>query len=148
MAEYRFPLELQGSPFVINMNYGPVYDHSAVYIYRILPLPITMKLSFIATGLSYVEVFDADGQRFLLGEKLEINSSIEFSIDWDGVGVFEPRVWKDSQVTAITLSFALPGTEVIPDIKPKFNAAPYVLGGGAVFGVSMAATRFLTRRGK
>ncbi len=130
--EYRYPLELLPTPFFVGVNPGPVYDHSSVYIYRILPLPITIALTFIvAPGVSYVEVYDADDSRFLLGEKTEIDADSTFTIDWDGVGVFEPRVWMGSNLVGIIVSFALPKEETIPELKPKFNKAPLVTAAGA-----------------
>lgn len=146
--QYRDPLELTPAPFVVPLNPGPLYDHSGVYLYRILPLPITLQLTFKATGLSYVEVLDADNQRFLLGEKVPINSNTAFSVDWDGDGVFEPRVWKGSQVTGISLSYQLPKDQIVADIRAGFNAAPYILGGGLTLGFISALVGLSRRRRK
>jgi len=108
MAEYRYPLELIASPFNIQLNPGAVYDHSDVYIYRTYPLPVTINITFEVTGLSYVEVYDGDNNRFLLGERVEINTSTTFAVEWDGTGTFQPRVWKNGNVTAISIAFQLP----------------------------------------
>jgi len=144
MAQYRYPLELQTSPFAIALNPNETYDHVGVYIYRTLILPITILLSFAAssieTEISYVEVFDADNDRFLLAENTAITGNTEFVIEWDGSGVFEPRVWLGSFVTSITVAFNLPENQVIMEIRPSFNAAPYALAMGAVVGIGLVAT--------
>jgi len=128
--QYRYALELQESPFSIELNPSEVHDHSSVYIYRILPLPVTVELTFQVSGLSYVEVYDADGNRFLLPEKTEINQDTTFVLDWDGEGVFEPRVWKDGFVGGISILFTLPDEQVVPEVKSELNLAPLVLATG------------------
>lgn len=146
VLEYRYALEVLESPFPIELNPTPVYDHSSVYIYRIFPIPITMVLTFKATGVSYVEVYDADTGRFLLPEKTEISEDTVFTIDWDGEGVFEPRVWKDSQVVGISLSFSLPEDEVIAEVKPQLRLAFVVLAAGAAVLIASVAVRLLRRK--
>ncbi len=132
IVEYRYALELMGSPFEIGLNPTPSYDHSSMYIARIIIKPCIINVRFDATSLSYVEVFDADNGRFFLPEKTEISEPTTFTLSWDGVGVFEPRIWKDSQVNTITFMFNLPDEEIIMPIKAAFSFSPFVLAGGGV----------------
>jgi hypothetical protein len=140
VSEYRYALEIQESPFPIGLNPSDVHDTSSVYIYRILPVPVTMNVFFQATGLSYVEVFDADGDRFLLPEKTEIIEDTVFTIEWDGKGVFEVRVWKDGNVESITLYFDLPDEQVISEVAPEPLTAQSVLVVGLVSAIAGIAT--------
>jgi len=137
--QYRIPLELNGSPLIVPINPSdPVYDSSGAYIYRIQALPILMTLTFKCDGPSFVEVYDADNQRFLLGQKVSINTDTTFPIQWDGSGVFEPRVWKNGQVTGISASYQVPGDQTIPPVGPGTNWSPWVLSGSLAGGVIMA----------
>jgi len=114
LTEYRYPLEMIESGFSLPLNPSEVHDHSSTYIYRILHTkPVSVTVTFVANGLSYVEVFDADNERFLLAEKTEISETTNFTIEWDGRGVLEPRVWKDSNVSAIMVEFDIPDTEKV-----------------------------------
>ncbi len=137
--QIRLALETISSPFDIPLNPSPVHDHDSVYIYRILPEPLTMSLTFISDGLSYVEVFDADNDRFLLPEKTEITEDTTFHIDWDGTGVFEVRVWKDSHVTRIQLEFEVPEQQRLTEVEPIPDVAPWVLVFGLAAGGMLGA---------
>lgn len=148
----RVAMETVLSPYSIPLNPGPVHDHDSVYIYRILPLPVSVTLVFQTTGgmtdPSYVEVYDADNDRFLLPEKTEIYGSPSFVVEWDGRGVFEVRVWKDSYVTAIDFLYTLPDDQVIHEIAPALNLAPWVLAGGLSVGSVLATTSYYLGRKK
>jgi len=139
MVEYRFPLEMIETGFHLPMNPSDVYDQSSVYIYRVLhTLPVTINITFISPGLSYVEVYDADNSRFLLSEKTEINETTTFNIVWDGYGVFEPRVWKDSNVTGMYIEFELPDNETAHKVFPSLDISNAVgLIGFGIFCLGM-----------
>jgi hypothetical protein len=132
--QVRIPLEMQESPFQFTLNPTEIYDHVGAYVYRILPMTIDIALTFHSNGLSYVEALDADNQRWLMEEKTEIDGDHTFNIPWDGIGVFEPRVWKDSHVTGITIEFQIPQDQIVKPIGAQFNPAPYVLGVGLGLG--------------
>jgi len=139
--QYRYALETLKSPYPMALNPSFVHDHDSVYIYRILPMPVTVELTFLTNGVSYVEVFDADNQRFLLPERTEITQDTAFIIEWDGSGVFEVRVWKDSFVSGIDVAFTLPDEQVISEIGSVFNLAPVILGTGIVFASAALSIR-------
>lgn len=145
--QYRYAMELLQNPFSIPLNPGPVHDHDSVYIYRILPLPTTIELTFLTSGLSYVEVFDADNQRFLLPEKTAISQNATFVIEWDGKGVFEVRVWKNSFVTDIDFAFTLPDDQIIHEITPSITTAQLALATGIIV-ASVAGFVTVAKRGK
>jgi hypothetical protein len=131
IIEYRYVLELLKSPFELPLNPTPLYDHSSVYIYRIIPKPVVVSVTFEATGSSYVEVYDADNKRFLLAEKTAITGTATFDVNWDGKGVFEPRVWKNSNVTKITIAFTLPEDEKIVAVKAPIRTDKLLLALGS-----------------
>ena len=139
VRECRYALELLESPFELPLNPTPVYDHSSVYLYRIKKKPITIRVTFYAEGPSYVEVYDADNDRFLLEEKTYIDSTTSFDIQWDGLGVFEVRVWRGSKVKRIVVEFELPEEDRVKPY-PRRKDWLFVLAalGAAVFGIGVA----------
>jgi len=91
-TETRVALEIVGSPFKIAPNPVDPYAHACVYIYRVKQFaPAILEITFRVTGETQVEVFDAENNRFLL-ERQTIVADSTFPIEWDGRGVFEPRV--------------------------------------------------------
>lgn len=133
--QVRIPLEIQTSPMELQINETEVYGHVGAYIYRILPLPALIHVTFFSAGQSYVEIVDSDNKRWILGEKTLIEGDTTFDIDWDGRGVLEPRVWlEDSHITGIRLDWELPEDEQINLVYPGFNWAPIFLGGGVLAG--------------
>jgi hypothetical protein len=148
-AQYRFPLELLPSPFNIDLNPGEVYDHSGVYLYRILPKPVDVWVTFDVSGPSFVEVLDADNNRWLLDEKTAIDETTSFKIEWDGVGVLEPRVWKDSQVKGCWIEFFLSEDEEISEMPAQSsNALPWVVFCGGLVGGGIGVVSKIKRKKK
>jgi hypothetical protein len=146
--EYRYPLEVIGSPFNMVLNPTAGYDHSDVYIYRIFPVPITINIRFEVAGPSYVDVYDGNNNRFLLPEAL-ISASTSYNVSWDGLGTFQPRVGKGGHVTAITMTFQLPIEQVIQG--PVFLAGSIHTAKVSILvspgGMSCAAEVFLSTDG-
>jgi hypothetical protein len=145
--QIRVPLENSESPLALTINTTDVYGHVGAYIYRILPEPIDIDVTFHADGVSYVEILDCDTvidhkPRWLLPEKTPINGDQTFTIPWDGRGVLEPRVWLESNtVTGITLEWELPEGQIIPFIEPNFNLSPIILGLGIAGGSMLALNK-------
>lgn len=92
------------------------FIHCMAYFSRRNKIPIIVRLSLIGNGL--VDVFDAENGRFLL-EKTNVTGSESFNIHWDGRGLFEPRVYKGSEISDIILEWSLTeGSSIEISVSP------------------------------
>jgi len=112
MTEYRYALETLTSPFALPLNPQDIYDHCKVYIYRKVKEPVDITVKFYVPGIGFVDVYDAELKRWLLPPK-RIRGGTSILVPWDGRGVFEPRVLKGSNITALVLEFP----EMIPNAE-------------------------------
>lgn len=109
LPQYRITIEAITYPFEVTLNPVEIYAHATTYFLESIQFyPITVRLTVKPVATAYVEVFDADHERFLL-PRTEITSETGFDINWDGGGVFEPRIV--GAIESLTIDF--------PVEKPK-----------------------------
>jgi intein/homing endonuclease len=137
--EYRgkvFNLEVEKDA-TYTLNFISVHN---CYIYEGIQFyPLTVDLTVKAKDKAEVEVFDADHERFLL-PRTEISGEQTFRINWDGGGVFEPRIV--GAVDSITLNFPVEKPKTISPVELgtvetwKYSLLAFLLGfaGGAGVG--------------
>lgn len=146
-TEWRYALEALSSPIKIGLNPVEIYASALTYIYRIVQFaPVTVWIDFLAEGLSYVEVYDAENDRFLVPERTEISSDTSFQIDWDGRGVLEPRVWKGSQVRDIQIRYLEEEVKIQPVAKVVPNFMPFLVGALGGLGIGIAERKLRRKR--
>ncbi|MFQ6085166.1 MAG: hypothetical protein ACE5OY_02735 [Candidatus Bathyarchaeia archaeon] len=97
------------------------YDYCMVYMSRWNKEPVTVTILFSGSGT--VDVYDAENDRFLL-DPITIDGPSSFTIDWDGLGTLEPRVWAGSSIASIVLSWVIPKPRPITCYVSKQSVTP------------------------
>jgi len=144
--EVRVGLEAVGSPFRISPNPVDPYAHACVYLYRIKQFAgVHVEVIFRVEGPTDVEIYDAENNRFLLERTTIVNDS-QFPIEWDGLGVFEPRV-AGSQIKEIEILWEEAEVAIPPVLKAiDINSILAALGFILVGSLCMTLIRTLRRR--
>ena len=143
VPQYRICIEQQPTPFKLTLNPIEVYSHSCSYIYEGIQFyPLTVDLTVKAVDKADVEVFDADHERFLL-PRTEVTGEQTLRVNWDGGGVFEPRVI--GAIESITLNFPVEKPKTVNPVEMgtvetwKYSLLAFLLGftggTGAGYGV-------------
>lgn len=88
-------------PFEVSPNSVGAYDYCMVYFRSRDKTQRTIRITVEGAGI--LDVFDPELNRSLLDPVLVENETI--SVQWDGEGVFEPRIGKGSTVTRLVLDW-------------------------------------------
>jgi len=127
VPQYRITIESQTYPFQVPLNPVETYSHAATYFLEAIQFyPLTVRLTIKATDTAYVEVFDADHERFLL-ERTEIRGESTLDVAWDGGGVFEPRVVGNIEYIMIDFPVEKPRTVEPVEFGTGITTWPYQL---------------------
>lgn len=109
LPQYRIAVESITYPFNVTLNPVEIYSHATSYFLESIQFyPLTIRVKVKPVTTAYIEVFDADHERWLL-PRTEVTGETVFDVKWDGGGVFEPRIV--GAIEFLTLDF--------PVEKPK-----------------------------
>jgi len=145
VPQYRITIEAIKYPYEIPLNPIEVYSNAATYFLEGIQFyPLTVQLTVKAIDTAYIEIFDADHERFLL-PRTEVTGEQVFTINWDGGGVFEPRTV--GAIESMIIDFPVEKPKVVEAVETGedkswlYALLAFLASLGGSFGVTYKVTK-------
>ena len=145
IPQYRITIEAIKYPYEIPLNPVEVYSNAATYFLEGIQFyPLTVQLTVKAIDTAYIEIFDADHERFLL-PRTEVTGEQVFTINWDGGGVFEPRTV--GAIESMVIDFPVEKPKVVEAVETGedkswlYALLAFLTSLGGSFGVTYKVTK-------